>query len=68
MDDGKCKALKEELAAQPEPQIVTGERFFDGNSMAAIWWTIREWTSFEMFSLVCFAARMCRQFTRRFMS
>jgi hypothetical protein len=31
MDDTKCKALKEELAAQPEPQIVAVERFFDGN-------------------------------------
>jgi hypothetical protein len=31
MDNTKCKALKEELAAQPEPQIVAAERFFDGN-------------------------------------
>jgi hypothetical protein len=31
MDDTKCKALKAELAAQPEPQIVSVERFFDGN-------------------------------------
>jgi hypothetical protein len=31
MDDTKCKALKAELAAQPEPQIVVAERFFDGN-------------------------------------
>jgi hypothetical protein len=31
MDDTKCKALKYELAAQPESQIVTAERFFDGN-------------------------------------
>ncbi len=31
MDDTKCKALKDELAAQPEPQIVAAERFFDGN-------------------------------------
>src|SRR6185295_9643233 len=31
MDDTKCKALKEELAAQPEPQIVAAERFFEGN-------------------------------------
>ena len=31
MDDTKCKALKEELAEQPEPQIVAAERFFDGN-------------------------------------
>lgn len=31
MDDTKCKALKDELATQPEPQIVSAERFFDGN-------------------------------------
>src|SRR5690348_14502439 len=31
MDDTKCKALKDELAAEPEPQIVAAERFFDGN-------------------------------------
>jgi len=31
MDNAKCKALKAELAAQPEPQIISVERFFDGN-------------------------------------
>ena len=31
MDDTKCKALKAELAAQSEPQIVAAKRFFDGN-------------------------------------
>jgi hypothetical protein len=31
MDEIKCRALKTELAAQPEPQIVAAERFFDGN-------------------------------------
>jgi hypothetical protein len=31
MDNAKCNALKEELAAQPEPRIVPIERFFDGN-------------------------------------
>lgn len=31
MDDVKCNALKTELAAQPEPQLVSIERFFDGN-------------------------------------
>jgi hypothetical protein len=31
MDNAKCKALKEELAAQPEPQLISVERFFDGN-------------------------------------
>ena len=31
MDETKCKALKAELAAQSEPQIVSIERFFDGN-------------------------------------
>jgi hypothetical protein len=31
MDDSKCKKLKADLAAEPEPQIVPIERFFDGN-------------------------------------
>ena len=31
MDDLKCRALKSELAAQPEPRTVPIERFFDGN-------------------------------------
>lgn len=31
MDDSKCRALKLELMAQPEPQIVSIARFFDGN-------------------------------------
>jgi hypothetical protein len=31
MDEAKCRALKAELAAQPEPQVVPIERFFDGN-------------------------------------
>lgn len=31
MDDAKCRALKAELATQPEPQWVLIERFFDGN-------------------------------------
>lgn len=31
MDEFKCKALKAELAGQPEPQLVSIERFFDGN-------------------------------------
>ncbi len=31
MDASKCNALKADLAAQPEPQIVDIERFFDGN-------------------------------------
>lgn len=31
MDDAKCRALKAELAAQPEPQVVPIARFFDGN-------------------------------------
>ena len=34
MDDAKCNALKAELAAQPEPQLVPIERFFDGNDDA----------------------------------
>lgn len=31
MDDSKCKALKAEFADQSDPQIVSIERFFDGN-------------------------------------
>src|SRR5271156_6867198 len=31
MDDSKCKALKADLETQPEPQVVSVERFFDGN-------------------------------------
>jgi len=31
MDDAKCRALKTELASQPEPQVVSIERFSDGN-------------------------------------
>ena len=31
MDDSKCNALKAELAGQKEPQLVSIERFFDGN-------------------------------------
>ncbi len=31
MDDAKCRALKEELSAHPEPWIVPIDRFFDGN-------------------------------------
>lgn len=35
MDESKCTALKTELADQDEPQIVSIERFFDGNDDAA---------------------------------
>jgi hypothetical protein len=39
MDDTKCRALKAELAAQPEPHIVPIERFFDGDDdPASIGW------------------------------
>ena len=31
MDTAKCRAVKQELAAQPEPQLVSAARFFDGN-------------------------------------
>jgi hypothetical protein len=31
MDEAKCRTLKAELAAQPEPQVVPLDRFFDGN-------------------------------------
>jgi hypothetical protein len=31
MDNAKCRTLKEELSAQPEPQVVPIARFFDGN-------------------------------------
>jgi hypothetical protein len=35
MDESKCTALKSELAEQEEPQIISIERFFDGNDDAA---------------------------------
>ncbi len=35
MDESKCNALKGELAEQEEPQIVSIDRFFDGNDDAA---------------------------------
>ena len=31
MDTAKCNALKRELGAQPEPQLLARDRFFDGN-------------------------------------
>ncbi len=31
MDTAKCNALKHELGAQPEPQLLAIDRFFDGN-------------------------------------
>src|SRR5262245_27366125 len=31
MDAAKCRALKRDLAAQPQPPLVAIERFFDGN-------------------------------------
>jgi len=31
MDIPKCTALKTELAAQPEPQVISAQLFFDGN-------------------------------------
>ncbi len=34
MDEAKCRALKEELGAEPDPQLVPVDRFFDGNDDA----------------------------------
>lgn len=31
MNDHLCKRLKDDLAAMPEPQVITAARFFDGN-------------------------------------
>jgi len=31
MDNAKCAALKVELASLPDPQVVSVEKFFDGN-------------------------------------
>lgn len=31
MDNAKCQTLKQQLADQPEPQIVSVAQFFDGN-------------------------------------
>lgn len=35
MDEIRCAALKRELSAMPEPQVVEVERFFEGNDDAA---------------------------------
>ena len=60
MDDTKRKALKEELAAQPEPQIVSAERFFDGNDdCGSIGCNLDEHPGVDAFRNV-FAGLLCR--------
>jgi hypothetical protein len=50
MDDTKCTALKAELAAQPEPQVVSIERFFDGNDdLGSIGCNLLEHPGLEVF-------------------
>jgi hypothetical protein len=50
MNDTKCKALKEELASQPEPQIVVAEQFFDGNDdLASIGCNLNEHPGVDAF-------------------
>ena len=69
MDDAKCNALKAELAAQPEPQLVPIERFLDGNDdlgfIGAIFCRTRESACSGRFSPAFFAVPTCRRFTRR---
>src|SRR4051812_46870703 len=50
MDIEKCRALKEELADQPEPQVVPIARFFDGNDdLASIGCNLDPHPSIEVF-------------------
>jgi hypothetical protein len=59
-NDAKCKALKEELAAQLEPQIVSIERFFDGNDdLASIGCNLTEHPGVDAFRDVP-AGLLCR--------
>ncbi len=50
MDVTKLRALKSELAKQPEPRITSIERFFDGNDDAeCIGWNLPENPGLETF-------------------
>lgn len=50
MDNTKCKALKNELARQPEPWIVPVERFFDGNDdLSSFGWDLPEHPGMDAF-------------------
>src|ERR1700741_3554446 len=50
MDNAKGEALKVELAKQPEPWIVSVERFFDGNDdPSSIGWNLPEYPGMEAF-------------------
>ena len=56
MDDAKCKALKADLAAQTEPQIVSAERFFDGNDdLASIGCNLIDHPGVDAFRDACVA-------------
>jgi len=72
MHDTQRRALKAEVAEQPEPQIVAAERFSNGNddpgSLDCNLLEHPELTLSVMFSPVCFTAQVCRRFTRRFQS
>src|SRR5688500_20181603 len=60
MDDTKCRALEKELAAQPEPQIVAAEWFFDGNDdLGSIGCNLDEHPGVGAFHDV-FAGLLCR--------
>jgi len=50
MDDAKCQSLKSTLAKQPEPRLVSVERFFDGNDdLSSIGWNLPEHPGMDVF-------------------
>jgi hypothetical protein len=50
MDLTKCKALKGDLRRQPEPWIVSVERFFDGNDDgSSIGWNVLPYPGIDSF-------------------
>jgi hypothetical protein len=53
MDETNCKALKAELAEQPQPQCTSIERFFDGNDdEGSIGCNLMEHPGMDVFSRV----------------
>jgi hypothetical protein len=50
MDNTKCRALKSDLAKQPEPRIVSAEGFFDGNDdLGSIAWNLAKHPGMDAF-------------------
>jgi hypothetical protein len=59
MDIAKCNALKAELAVQAEPQLVSIERFFDGNDdLGSIGCNLMEHPGIEAFRSAFAVLRM----------